>query len=71
MEELKKKNSFTTLVAGLDSENSDATKDKERKLQEKGQISEQKATDEGELAETQGTMAEDSKYKKDRPQRAG
>eukprot|EP00434_Breviolum_minutum_P001045 symbB.v1.2.000918.t1/scaffold27.1/size414596/26 len=37
MEELKKKNSFKTLVAGLDSENSDAKKDKERKLQERRQ----------------------------------
>jgi len=65
MEELKKKNSFKTLVAGLDSENSDAKKDKERKLQEKATISEQKATDEGELTETKATMAEDIKYKKD------
>jgi len=65
MEELKKKNAFKTLVAGLDSENSDASKDKERKLQEKASIAEQKAKDESELAETQATLAEDTKYKKD------
>ena len=33
--------------------------------QEKATISEQKATDEGELTETKATMAEDIKYKKD------
>ena len=64
-EEQKKKNAFKSLVTGLDSENTDASKSKESKLGEKGSISEQKAKDEAELADTSATRKEDAKYKKD------
>ncbi|CAE7635341.1 CPK2 [Symbiodinium sp. CCMP2592] len=65
MEEQKKKTAFQSLVTGLDSENTDATKSKQSKLKEKASISEQKAKDESELADTTSTRKEDAKYKKD------
>ncbi|CAE7808017.1 CPK2 [Symbiodinium sp. CCMP2456] len=65
MEEQKKKTAFQNLVTGLDSENTDATKSKQSKLKEKASISEQKAKDESELADTTSTRKEDAKYKKD------
>jgi len=65
MEEQKKKTAFQSLVTGLDSENTDATQSKQSKLKEKASISEQKAKDESELADTTSTRKEDAKYKKD------
>mmetsp|Transcript_55237 Transcript_55237/g.103564 ORF Transcript_55237/g.103564 Transcript_55237/m.103564 type:complete len:681 (+) Transcript_55237:40-2082(+) len=63
--ELEKKNAFKTLIAGLDTENKDATKSKDSKLKEKASISAQKAKDQGELEDTTATRKEDAKYKKD------
>lgn len=65
LEEQKKKTAFQNLITGLDSESTDATKSKQTKLKEKASISEQKAKDESELADTTSTRKEDAKYKKD------
>jgi len=64
-DELKAKNAYNTVVVGLDAENADNTKSRDRKAQMKAQLLQQKATDEADLAEAQGDLKEDSKYKKD------
>eukprot|EP00930_Biecheleria_cincta_P083447 TRINITY_DN73019_c0_g1_i1.p1 TRINITY_DN73019_c0_g1~~TRINITY_DN73019_c0_g1_i1.p1 ORF type:complete len:705 (-),score=230.26 TRINITY_DN73019_c0_g1_i1:94-2151(-) len=64
-DELEKKNAYSTLVAGLDAENSHASRGKDRKTQERASILEQKAQDEAELEDVTASKKEDSKYKQD------
>jgi len=64
-DELKAKNAYNTIVVGLDAETADQTKSRDRKAQVKAQLLQQKATDEADLAEAQGNLKADSKYKKD------
>eukprot|EP00441_Pelagodinium_beii_P026977 CAMPEP_0197655894 /NCGR_PEP_ID=MMETSP1338-20131121/39731_1 /TAXON_ID=43686 ORGANISM="Pelagodinium beii, Strain RCC1491" /NCGR_SAMPLE_ID=MMETSP1338 /ASSEMBLY_ACC=CAM_ASM_000754 /LENGTH=681 /DNA_ID=CAMNT_0043231635 /DNA_START=80 /DNA_END=2125 /DNA_ORIENTATION=- len=65
MEELKKKNTFLTLAAGLKQDIDDASDDKSRKESRRGVLLEEKATNEGDLEETKTVLAADTKYKKD------
>eukprot|EP00930_Biecheleria_cincta_P032586 TRINITY_DN225_c0_g1_i1.p1 TRINITY_DN225_c0_g1~~TRINITY_DN225_c0_g1_i1.p1 ORF type:complete len:673 (+),score=225.36 TRINITY_DN225_c0_g1_i1:55-2073(+) len=64
-EELKAKNAYNTVVVGLDAENADNAKSRDRKTQVRAQLLQQKATDEADLAEAQEALKDDSKYKKD------
>jgi len=65
MEELKKKNTYLTLKAALESDSADAQSDMDRKSTQRGLLLEEKATNEGDLEETKSDLAADTKYKKD------
>lgn len=64
-EEVLKKTAYVTLVAGLDAELGQASKDRDEKMQAKATREQDKAKAEGDLADTTTTKADDTKYSKD------